>query len=100
MSAVTTLQAGKSGAVPTVSAQADTVGMKVRFGGFSSAGQKARNDDAVAAELPVLASVAAMKGAVACIADGVSESDRSHLASQLSVTQFIEDYYASPAFDQ
>tara|TARA_R110000803_G_scaffold117976_4_gene186397 strand:- start:6190 stop:7992 length:1803 start_codon:yes stop_codon:yes gene_type:complete len=96
MSAVTTLQAGKSGAVPTVSAQADTVGMKVRFGGFSSAGQKARNDDAVAAELPVLASVAAMKGAVACIADGVSESDRSHLASQLSVTQFIEDYYATP----
>ena len=89
-------QTGKARAVEILSTRSSTVCMRVRSGGFSSAGQKARNDDAFAAELPLLSSVTAMKGAVACIADGVSESDRSHLASQLSVTQFIEDYYATP----
>ncbi|WP_335595550.1 bifunctional protein-serine/threonine kinase/phosphatase [Hyphomonas sp.] len=87
---------GKTGAVSTAPVSTVRDGMKVASGGFSCAGLKARNDDAFAAEMPVTPGVALMKGAVACIADGVSESDRSHLASQLSVTQFIEDYYATP----
>lgn len=70
--------------------------LAVRFGGFSDAGVKARNDDAFAAKLPDSASLRATKGAVAAIADGISVSDRSHLASQLSVTQFIEDYLSTP----
>lgn len=71
--------------------------LQVAFGAFSSAGAKSRNDDAFAAELPRSQTDRTLKGAVACIADGVSESSQSHLASQLSVTQFINDYFATPA---
>lgn len=77
-------------------AQTKSASLSVSFGGYSHAGPKARNDDAFSAYLPDTEHVQKMKGAVACIADGISVSDRSHLASQLSVTQFIDDYYATP----
>jgi len=70
--------------------------LSVSFGGYSTAGIKARNDDAFAAHLPETKYTRQMKGTVACIADGISVSDRSHLASQLAVTQFIDDYFATP----
>jgi len=70
--------------------------LDVSFGGYSSSGIKSRNDDAFAAYLPTSKYIRQMKGAVACIADGISVSEKSHLASQLSVTQFIEDYLATP----
>jgi len=59
-------------------------------------GLKTRNDDAFAARLPDTRSARQMKGVVAAIADGISVSERSHMASQLSVTQFIEDYLSTP----
>lgn len=70
--------------------------LALAMGGHSHAGSKDRNDDAFAAKLPTSKYVQQMKGGVACIADGISVSDRSHLASQLAVTQFIDDYYATP----
>ena len=70
--------------------------MEVTFGGHSMCGTKARNDDAFAAHIPPSKHARRMKGAVACIADGISVSDRSHLASQLAVTQFIDDYFSTP----
>lgn len=70
--------------------------MSTTIGGHSSAGVKARNDDAFAAKQPEVLSERVMKGVVACIADGVSESERSHLASQMSVTQFLSDYFSTP----
>lgn len=73
-----------------------TADLDISFGGHSSAGLKARNDDAFAAELPATKYARQTKGAVACIADGISVSDRSHLASQLAVTQFIDDYFSTP----
>ena len=79
-----------------VPGQLVSAALDVRFGGYSSAGIKVRNDDAFAAHLPTSKYARQMKGAVACIADGISVSDRSHLASQLSVTQFIDDYMATP----
>lgn len=82
--------------VPQVPGQLVANPLHVNFGGYSSAGIKARNDDAFSAHLPTSKYVRQMKGAVACIADGISVSDRSHLASQLSVTQFIDDYFATP----
>ena len=81
---------------PQVPGQLVATPLKVSFGGYSSAGIKSRNDDAFSASLPSSKYVRQMKGAVACIADGISVSDRSHLASQLSVTQFIDDYFATP----
>lgn len=70
--------------------------LRVSFGGHSTAGRKSRNDDAFAARLPETRSARQLKGALAVIADGISVSDRSHLASQLAVTQFIEDYLSTP----
>ncbi|BFM09458.1 bifunctional protein-serine/threonine kinase/phosphatase [Halioxenophilus aromaticivorans] len=73
--------------------QPDT--LKLSIGGYSDAGAKDGNDDAFAAYTPE-GSVKLIKGAVACIADGVSCSENSHIASQTSVTNFISDYYATP----
>ncbi|WP_317932388.1 bifunctional protein-serine/threonine kinase/phosphatase [Halioxenophilus sp. WMMB6] len=67
----------------------------INFGGYSSAGKKARNEDAFAAHAPQ-GTTRTIKGAAACIADGVSSSDNAQQASALSVTNFIEDYYATP----
>lgn len=69
--------------------------LSVSYGGFSSQGRKTSNDDAFAVYAPDGA-VKLIKGVVACIADGVSCSAHSHIASQTSVTHFINDYYATP----
>ncbi|MCW8194749.1 bifunctional protein-serine/threonine kinase/phosphatase [Proteobacteria bacterium 005FR1] len=67
----------------------------LRFGGASSAGVKPANQDAFAAHQPAPCECR-LKGAVACIADGLSCSEQAQLASQTAVTQFIEDYYSTP----
>lgn len=69
--------------------------VKVTFSGSSKAGIKEINQDAFAARCADDNS-ALYKGAVACIADGVSCSDNSQHASQMSVTHFIEDYFSTP----
>lgn len=70
--------------------------LKVRFGGYSTAGTKAQNQDAFAAHAAE-GPQADLKGAVAAIADGVSSCDDSHIASQAAVTSFLEDYFSTPA---
>jgi protein phosphatase len=69
--------------------------LKVSFGGYSSAGVKAANQDAFSALQPK-GNVRHLKGVVACIADGVSCSENAQQASQIAVSQFIDDYYATP----
>ncbi len=70
--------------------------LHVEFGGSSVAGIKAQNDDAFCAHLPNTSAQRNFKGAVACIADGVSCSNQAQMASQTSVTHFINDYYSTP----
>ncbi|MGY0593409.1 MAG: PP2C family protein-serine/threonine phosphatase, partial [Paraglaciecola chathamensis] len=65
------------------------------FGGFSSEGVKAENQDAFAAYLPKDANLGT-KGAVAAIADGVSVCTRAREAAITCVTNFIQDYYQTP----
>jgi serine/threonine protein kinase len=65
------------------------------LGGFSDAGVKAENQDAFASLVPGGAELSA-KGVVTVIADGVSSANKAAEAAQLSVTQFINDYYATP----
>ena len=72
-----------------------SVQLDVSFGGYSIAGIKPTNEDAFAAHQPSTGA-RYLKGAVACIADGVSCSENAQRASQTSVTQFIEDYYSTP----
>ncbi|MFD2176875.1 bifunctional protein-serine/threonine kinase/phosphatase [Veronia pacifica] len=68
----------------------------VSYGGNSDRGEKKHNQDAFAALLPSNQAECRHKGMVACIADGVSCSENSQVASQISVTHFIEDYLATP----
>jgi serine/threonine protein phosphatase PrpC len=70
-------------------------GLQIKFGGYSCAGIKAENQDAFAALVPSEHELIA-KGAIACIADGVSSATKAAEASQLAVTQFISDYYSTP----
>ncbi|NQY64919.1 MAG: bifunctional protein-serine/threonine kinase/phosphatase [Alteromonadaceae bacterium] len=72
-----------------------TSSLSVCFGGYSCAGLKEENQDAFAALIPDKSELSA-KGAVAVIADGVSSASNAAQASQLSVTQFISEYYATP----
>jgi protein phosphatase len=69
--------------------------LKVGFGGASIAGIKDVNEDAFSAYL-LEGRETNLKGIAACIADGASCSDGAQLASQTSVTNFIEDYYSTP----
>jgi len=69
--------------------------LTVRLGGSSSAGIKNVNQDAFAAHTPK-GHTLTNKGVVAAIADGISVSRNSHLASQGGVTQFVTDYYSTP----
>lgn len=73
----------------------DTLGkLNVCFGGYSTKGKKAENQDAFAALVPKASEIIS-KGVVATIADGVSSASRAADAAQISVTQFINDYYAT-----
>lgn len=69
--------------------------LQLCFGGYSYAGIKEENQDAFAALIPD-ANELNSKGAIACIADGLSCASKAADASQLTVTQFISDYYATP----
>ncbi|WP_339900946.1 bifunctional protein-serine/threonine kinase/phosphatase [Paraglaciecola polaris] len=69
--------------------------LTLAFGGFSSEGVKAENQDAFAAYLPKGQDLTA-KGAVAAIADGVSVCTRAREAAITCVTNFIQDYYQTP----
>lgn len=70
--------------------------LKLRVGGYSSAGHRPANQDAFAVKQPRNQSDCAHKGVVACIADGVSCSKYGQQASHTAVTQFIDEYYATP----
>lgn len=80
----------------TVRSQFPTRPLVGLLGGYSEAGTKARNDDAIAGRIPDNKYEMHAKGIVACIADGISTGRNSNLAAQLSVTQFPQDYYATP----
>jgi serine/threonine protein phosphatase PrpC len=69
--------------------------LEIQFGGVTSAGPKAINQDAFALYQPTL-SVVKYKGIGVCIADGVSSSENAQQASSTSVTHFLQDYYSTP----
>ena len=69
--------------------------LTITFGGFTSAGVKAENQDAFALWQPTSGAVR-YKGIGFCVADGVSCSDHAQQASGTSVTHFLNDYYSTP----
>ncbi len=72
-----------------------STGLSVLVGGFTCAGIKPENQDAFGAYTPET-SAGQIKGAIACIADGVSCSDQAALASRTSVNTFVSDYLSTP----
>ena len=68
--------------------------LEISVGQHSDKGRKETNQDFHGAYLPREPQRGA-KGVVIAIADGISSSDVSHVASQYSVTGFLDDYFCT-----
>mgnify|MGYP001282223945 CR=1 FL=1 len=69
--------------------------LKVSVGQYSHRGRKETNQDFHGACIPAEPLLSA-KGVAIALADGISSSSVSHVASQSAVTGFLEDYYSTP----
>ena len=70
--------------------------LSIRLGQSSTAGIKQDNEDFYGANIPTEASQLENKGITIAIADGMSGSDGGKEASQISIKQFLTDYYSTP----
>ena len=70
--------------------------LQISFGQYSHKGVKAINQDACAIRVPN-EPLLSEKGIGIAIADGISTSDVSQIASQSAVDNFLEDYYSTAA---
>ena len=69
--------------------------LQLEIGQYSAAGRKAVNQDAMAARV-AKGFEQTVKGTVLAVADGISSSPRSQVASEVTVTTLLEDYFATP----
>ena len=69
--------------------------LKVSIGQYSDKGPKSTNQDFHGAML-VDGKLSESKGVAVAIADGISSSEVSHIASETSIKGFLNDYYATP----
>jgi serine/threonine protein kinase len=69
--------------------------LSITLGQTTSAGIKAENEDFYGAQIPDNTQLE-NKGICIAIADGMSGSDGGKEASQISVKQFLTDYYSTP----
>ena len=68
--------------------------MKVSLGQYSDKGRKSENQDFLGAKIPQ-GSLLNLKGVALAMADGISSSQVSHIASETAVKNFLEDYYCT-----
>lgn len=68
--------------------------LTITIGQYSDKGRKESNQDFHGAYLPREPQLSA-KGIAIALADGISSSDVSHIASQSAVTTFLDDYYCT-----
>ncbi|MFC4654343.1 protein kinase [Rheinheimera marina] len=68
--------------------------LSIRLGQYSTAGCKAVNQDSYGAVLPQ-GTVLATKGIALAVADGVSSSRVSQVASETAIQSFLQDYYCT-----
>ncbi len=69
--------------------------LKVSIGQHSDRGRKEVNQDFHGACLPVEPQLSA-KGIAIALADGISSSEVSQIASETAVTGFLHDYFCTP----
>jgi len=68
--------------------------LKLSIGQFSDAGRKPTNQDCCGAVVPA-EPLLGLKGAAIALADGISSSDVSRVASETAVKSFLTDYYCT-----
>jgi len=68
--------------------------LKISLGQYSDKGRKAVNQDFHGAYCPKLPQLK-LKGIAVALADGISSSDVSHIASQTAVSGFLADYFCT-----
>ena len=68
--------------------------LKISVGQYSDKGRKETNQDFHGIYLPEEPQLSS-KGIAVALADGISSSDVSQIASQSAVTGFLEDYYCT-----
>jgi serine/threonine protein phosphatase PrpC len=68
--------------------------LKVSVGQYSDKGRKPANQDFHGVRIPA-EPIASLKGICVALADGISSSDVSQVASQAAVAGFLEDYYCT-----
>jgi serine/threonine protein phosphatase PrpC len=71
-----------------------STGLKVSVGQYSDRGRKPANQDFHGLRIPD-EPLASLKGICIALADGISSSDVSQVASQAAVAGFLEDYYCT-----
>ncbi|WP_193940586.1 bifunctional protein-serine/threonine kinase/phosphatase [Parahaliea mediterranea] len=69
-------------------------GVGIRIGQASERGRKPRNQDCHGARVPA-EPVRSLHGVALALADGISPSPVSHIASETAVKSFLEDYYCT-----
>jgi serine/threonine protein phosphatase PrpC len=69
--------------------------LRITIGAHSDKGQKPGNQDFHGALIPDEPALS-LKGIAIAIADGISSSDVSHIASESAVKSFLTDYYCTP----
>ncbi|EAT12843.1 bifunctional protein-serine/threonine kinase/phosphatase [Bermanella marisrubri] len=72
-----------------------TMDIKAEFAQLSEKGEHAINQDAIGYCSPV-GFLEKNKGHIAIVADGISTSPYSHIASQVLIRSLLEDYYSTP----
>ncbi len=68
--------------------------LKISVGQFSDQGRKASNQDFHGCYIPKGAQLG-IKGIAVAMADGISSSDVSHIASETAVKSFLDDYFCT-----
>ena len=69
-------------------------GLRVTIGQYSDKGRKAVNQDFHGSAIPLEPQLTS-KGIALALADGISSSDVSQIASESAVTSFLDDYYCT-----
>src|SRR5437762_13006292 len=68
--------------------------LRISIGQYSDKGRKETNQDFHGVYIPLEPHLSLKRIAIA-LADGISGSDVSHIASESTVTSFLEDYYCT-----
>src|SRR3954468_15387075 len=89
------IESGSPPLCPTARMPPARMPLRITIGAHSDKGQKPGNQDFHGTLIPDEPALS-LKGIAIAIADGISNSDVSHIASESAVKSFLTDYYCTP----